>query len=109
MKRLWRRLIEWLFLRTMQTRYVEGTDPDDGGHGELRVAWNDPHGHNRPLFVVIMNHTRSKETARLIVSPKQASLFASYVLGGIREQKRKFEYTEAPDWDTRYIRVSDEE
>jgi hypothetical protein len=107
---LWVGLVEWLHLRTIQGRYVEGTYPDDGGHGELRIAWNDSRGHNRPLFVVLMTHTRTGQRTRLLLSPNQLHLFMLYGDEALGTQSRSFGYdvTNPPEYDTRWMRVPDE-
>lgn len=107
---MWLWLIETLYLRTVQTRYVEGTDPNNGGHVELRIAWNDPRGHNRPLFAVLMTHTRTGQRTRMLLSPNQLHLFMLYGDDALGAQSRSFRYdvTNPPEWDTRWIRVSDE-
>lgn len=103
-------VLERLYLRAIQRRYVVGTDPDDGGHGELRWGWNDPMGHNRPLVGVTLSNSKGGFKARLIMSPKQAWLTTNYLREALRDQARKFGYdfTDPPEYDTRYLRVPDE-
>jgi hypothetical protein len=100
-------VLEWLYLRSLQTTPpVRGTDPDTGGHGTLRVGWNDARDGNRPLFVVIMGHSAHPITSRLLVSPKQIANFNAYIFDALSDQSSKFGYADdPPDWDTRYMRV----
>jgi hypothetical protein len=106
LRRFYTHWLERLYLRAIQQAPpLPGTDPDDGEHGELRVAWNDPVKGNRPLFVVIMSHIQRGRTARLIMSPRQVDLLRGYIDDAIDDQSRKFHYTETPDWDTRFMRA----
>lgn len=101
--------LERLYLRAIQTRYVEGTDPDDGGHGELKWGWNDPDGTNRPLIMVQLKHTKTGQCMRMLMSPAQVLLQNLYTQEALQDQARKFGYDplEPPEYDTRYIRVPD--
>lgn len=108
MKRLWRRLIERLFLRAFQTQHVMGTDPDDGGHMTLRIGWNDPTGDNRPIFCVIMGRSQSTVRTRMLLSPAQMAAFTRFARDAVTNQTAMFGHDEPLSYDTRYMRVPDE-
>jgi hypothetical protein len=110
-RRVYVTLLERLYLRVMQSSPpLPGTDPDDGGHMEMRWGWNDPTGNNRPLFVVIVKHTKTGNVTRMMMSPKQVDLAMTYTWDALIDQGKKFGYTSStpPDYDTRWIRVPSE-
>ena len=109
LKRLYVRVLEYLYLRAIQSRHVSGTDPDDGGHMVLRWGWNDPRGRNRPFIMAQLKNTKTNAIAGILMSPRQAHGLEMYLHEAIGDQAAKFGYMplDPPEYDTRYIRVPD--
>jgi hypothetical protein len=106
LRALYLRVIESLYMRSIQSAApLPGTDPDDGGHMELTVGWNSKTARNRPLFIINMKHTHGGLTSRMLMSPAQVDLFHLYLGEALADSSTKFGWVEAPDWDTRYMRV----